>query len=135
MPESDHLNDGPENTASHAIVVTRDRLDTYSRACRGAYERGYQDAIKQILSAVEQLRDDIHRNPTANTDPTPMMRKFAKGERVQLSPRGIQNFPRWPADLRGTVAHNSSKRCIPVKWDGMKTAQYLYRNLLEPADD
>jgi uncharacterized protein with PIN domain len=58
MPESDHLNDGPENTTSRAIVITRDRLDTYNRACRAAYERGYQDAIKQSLSVVKQLREE-----------------------------------------------------------------------------
>ena len=62
MPESDHPNDGPGNTTSLAIVVTRDRLDTYIRARRGAYERGYQDAINQALSVVEQLRQEIHRS-------------------------------------------------------------------------
>jgi hypothetical protein len=58
MPESDHQTAGPENTTSRVIVVTRERLDTYNRACRTAYERGYQDAIKQSLSVVKQLREE-----------------------------------------------------------------------------
>jgi hypothetical protein len=63
--------------------------------------------------------------------PTTTTRTFAKGDRVKLSPEGIQTLPRKSTDRCGTVATNPSKQWIAVRWDGTKTVQYLSRDFLE----
>jgi hypothetical protein len=70
-------------------------------------------------------------------EPTSTTHTFAKGVRVKLSLEGMHIFApaRRPADRRGIVACNPLKDSVAVKWDGMKSVQYLSRNFLERSDD
>jgi hypothetical protein len=86
-------------------------------------------------SVIQTLRDEIHSEPIAGNDQITTTPQFSKGCVVKLSAEGSQHFPRWAPDRRGTVATNPSKQCVAVKWDGMKTAQYLSASFLERSND
>jgi hypothetical protein len=72
-----------------------------------------------------------------SNDPTITTHTFSKGDRVKLSLEGIHIFApaRRPAGRRGIVACNPLKDAVAVKWDGLKSVQYLSRNFLERYDD
>ena len=125
------------------IITDRDRGTTTTVSNRlYARLRAYADANRIPLdTVVEQLREEIHQQPIATIDPTASQQKFAKGDRVKLSVQGIQALEqpasgiRMPRNRSGTVAHNSEKNGVAVRWDGTKTAQYIFPILLEPYDD
>jgi hypothetical protein len=130
MTESGQSGDHPKNTPSLATVEPIVVDDAYKRACRDAYARGYQAAIKVIRAVAEQLRDETKY-------------RFAKNDRVKLSTVGIEILTSdnrrlsMPADRNGTVVYNSRnpQSKVAVRWDGMKTPQYISTVLLERADD
>jgi hypothetical protein len=129
---------------SDGIFVTdRDRgtTTTISRRLYAKLKAYAKDNQLSFDTVVQQLRDEIHREPAANKAPTAMTRKFAKGDRVKFSLQGnvdVQRSPwsRLPTGRRGTVAHQSREQNgVPVIWDGTKTPHYIARHLLEPSDD
>jgi hypothetical protein len=134
------------------MFVTDRECGTTTTISRRLYAelKAYADHNRLPLDAVvQQLRDEIHSEPIPKSGTTATARKFAKGDRVNLSAKTLADLrqtPGWlpmhspgccmPINRSGTVAHNSKEENgIAVIWDGTKSPQYISGDLLERSDD
>jgi hypothetical protein len=89
----------------------------------------YADANKLPLDdVVAQLREEIHRHPESI--------KFAKGDRVKLTDKGIQLIPSLIMHGSGTIVFTPIEgQWVAVCWDGTDFDRYIDPDLLERSDD
>jgi hypothetical protein len=84
---------------------------------------------------VRQLREEIHQQPMATNDLTCAAPKFAKGDRVKLTSKGIQLIPSMDMHCSGTIVFTPLKgQWVAVCWDGTVVHRYIDPSLLERSD-
>ena len=89
----------------------------------------YTDGNRHRLNdIVAQLREEIHRQPATI--------KFAKGDRVKLTSKGIQLIPSMDMHCSGTIVFTPIEgQWIAVCWDSTDRHRYIDPDLLERSDD
>ena len=116
--------------SSDAMVITDPKRRTTTMVSKHLYGelRAYADDNQlQLADVMAQLREEIHRQPVAF--------KFAKGDRVKLTSKGIQLIPSMDMHCSGTIVFTPLKgQWVAVCWDGTVVHRYIDPNLLERSD-
>ena len=123
---------------SDGMVITDPRRGTAVAVSGRLYSRlkAYADQHQFSLQAVvERLRAEVHKDPIATNDRTCAAPKFARGDRVKLTSKGIQLIPSMDMHCSGTIGFTPLKaQWVAVCWDGTVVHRYIDPNLLERSD-